>query len=101
MVRLSAERVLSRPLGRWDSEAMIVEICGSRMETVRQTGCAEEPEPICGRLGGHFAMTQPRVNGQSCLSDGKRRIQRGANYLQSTDRPAFGCPEVVPAIVER
>ena len=66
MVRLIVEEVLSSPFGCWDSEAMIVEIRSSWMETTRRTGCAEEPEPI-----GHLAHAWPfrhdalRVNGQS------------------------------------
>ena len=55
MVGLSVERVLSRPFGCWDMEAMIVEIRGSLVDTAQRTGCAEEPEPIAGRLGGRFA----------------------------------------------
>ena len=57
MVRSSIDGVLSRPFGCWDSEVMIVEIRGSRMETARRTGCAEEPGRIGTWLtGGHFAM---------------------------------------------
>ena len=44
MVRFSPESALSRPLGCWDSEAMIVEVRGSWVETARRTRCAEDPE---------------------------------------------------------